>query len=153
MHNNFHKGFSLIEVLLVVAILALIGSVSVEYYRSTAVYIQTKSFANGLISDMQYARSRSLNGENTLKWGVHVVNSTNDYYEVFSTPTDYLDATKIVYSTTTAPGGVTFSDPTSGATRDIIFSRIAGTTTATSVSVLGDGNTIVDTITALGVIY
>lgn len=153
MRNNLHKGFSLLEVLLVVALLAILASSGVGYYRSTAVQIQLKSFANGLVTDMQYARSRSVNGENSLKWGVHVVNGTNDYYEIFSTPTDYADATKSVYATTTAPKGVTFSDPADSTSKDIIFSRIAGTTTATSVSVLGETGTIVATVTAYGVIY
>ena len=147
------RGFSLLEILMVVAILAILGVSGVGYYRNFAKNVESKNFSQALVSDLKYARSFSTSGENSLKWGVHAVNGTSDYYEIFSTPTNYADASKSVTSTTTLPQGVSWVSPAESASKDIIFTRISGTTTADTLIINSEsGNTTV-TVTSLGVVY
>lgn len=147
------RGFSLLEVLMVVSIIAVLGTAGVGYYRNFAKNVEVKNFSQTLVSDLKYARSLSISGESSLKWGVHAVNGADDYYEIFSTPTTYTDASKSVTSTTTLPRGLTWTSPAESASKDIIFNRISGTTTADTLIINSEnGNTTV-TITSLGVVY
>lgn len=147
------KGFSLLEILLVIAILSILGVAGVGYYLNFVKSVGVKNFSQGLVSDLKYARGRSMGGESSLKWGAHVVNSTTDYYEIFSTPTNYSDSAKSVFSTTTLPQGLSFTDPASGASKDIIFSRISGTTTSATIAVISDGRYSTTTVSSLGLVY
>lgn len=147
------RGFSLLEVLMVVSIIVVLGTAGVGYYRNFAKNVEVKNFSQTLVSDIKYTRSLSVSGENSLKWGVHAVNGADDYYEIFSTPTTYADASKSVMSTTTLPRGLTWTSPAESASKDIIFNRISGTTTADTLIINSEsGNTTV-TITSLGVVY
>ncbi len=147
------RGFSLLEILMVVSILAILGVSGVGYYRNFAKNVESKSFSQSLISDLKYSRSLSISGENSLKWGVHAVNGASDYYEIFSTPTNYADVSKTVSSTTTLPQGVSWATPPESSSKDIIFSRISGTTTADALVVSSEsGNTTIN-VSSLGVVY
>lgn len=146
-------GFSLLEILMVVSILAILGVSGVGYYRNFAKNVESKNFSQTLVSDLKYTRSLSISGESSLKWGIRAVNGTDDYYEVFSTPTTYADVSKSVTSTTTLPRGISWTSPAESASKDIIFTRISGTTTADTLIVNSEsGNTTV-TVTSLGVVY
>jgi hypothetical protein len=74
-----------------------------------------------------------MNGQDDRIWGVHFVNSSSDYYEVFSTPSNYADLAKTVLVTSYLKTGINFSYPADGQSVDIIFSKISGTTTAANI--------------------
>lgn len=150
--NGCTRGISLLEILIVVAIIALLGAAGAGVFRNTVKGIELEETARTLIADLKDVRAKALSGEDDLRWGIHAVNDTNDYYELFSTPTNYADAAKTVSVTTTFSGGTSFSDPVSGS-KDIIFSKGGGTTTASSLAVTAEGRTITITITAQGAVY
>jgi hypothetical protein len=108
----------------------------------------------GITSELKTARAKSMNGEDDMKWGVHFVNGTSDYYELFSTPTNYADGSRVTKETVYLSGGVAFSYPTEGNTTDIIFDKIYGSTTpATYVTVTAENNYATTTISSNGQIY
>ncbi len=146
------RGFSLLEVLLVVAILAILGAAGFSYYGNVAKDVEVTTVAHTLASELKDARARAMGGENQRKWGVHVVNGTSDYFEVFSTPTTYADAGTIVDRTQYLFSGVAFSDPSESTTKDIIFTGISGTTTASSLTLTSQTQTITITVSPLGLI-
>ena len=74
---------------MVISIVSILGTAGVGYYRNFAKNVEVKNFSRSLVSDLKYARSLSTSGENSLKWGVHAVNGSDDYYELFS-HTDHL---------------------------------------------------------------
>ena len=147
------RGFSLLEILMVVAILAILGVSGVGYYRNLAKNVETKNFSQTLVSDLKYARSLSTSGESSLRWGVHAVNGASDYYEFFSSSTTYSDSSMSVSSTTTLPKGVSWVSPAESASKDIIFTRISGTTTADTLIINSESGNTTLTITSLGVVY
>mgnify|MGYP000600230426 CR=1 FL=1 len=60
--------------------------------------VEIKSAIQTMVFDLKQAQSKSMIGEGNFKWGLHFVNNTDNYYEIFSTPTDYGDGGKVIVS-------------------------------------------------------
>lgn len=152
---NSSRGFSLLELIIVIAIIALLGSIGSGYYRGFIKNVELQSVSKTLAGDLKHMRSKSMIGEDGVKWGAHIVNTSggSQYYELFSTPTNYTDGAKDVISTTTLSTGLTFYDPGVGASKDIIFTKISGTTTPATIVVVSEGAYATTTISSIGSIY
>lgn len=151
--NSSKKGFTLLELLIVIAILSLLSVAGVASYRSFGKNIQVGGITRTMAADIRQAQAKAMVGEGGFKWGVHFVNSANDYYEIFSTPDVYSNGSRITISTTTLPSSIIFSDPSSGNTKDVIFNKISGTiTTATSTTLVSENLTKTINISAIGTI-
>ncbi len=135
------KGFSLLELMLVVGILAILGTAGFGMYHNFVKNVELSSMAQTIRTDLKTARSKAQAGTENYRWGIHFVNSTNDYYEIFSTPTNYADGATEVRDTVYLRGGVTFSNPTEGNTTDVVFVKISGTTTVATIAVTFSGQT------------
>lgn len=149
------KGFSLLEVLIVVTIVALLASASSGLYSNYNKGVEIKSVAETLLFDLKEMQSKSMVGENdsaglTVKWGIHFVNGATQYYELFSTPTTYSDVAKKIIFTKYLSKGLTFTDPATSSTKDIIFNRISGGSTASSVSITSSGSTKTLSVSTIG---
>lgn len=123
------------------------------YYRGFAVNLELDSSTKTLVADLREARARAMRGEETKRWGIHAVNGATDYYELFSTPTNYADVGKVVVATTTLPSTVFFSSPIESSSTDVVFERITGTAGASSLILIAEGKSLTTTISALGAIY
>ena len=152
--NTTSKGFTLLELIIVVAIVGILAVGGAAAYRNSGKSIELSSVVSVLRADLKQMQSKAMTGEDGMKWGAHLVNeTTSNYYELFSTPTSYADGGKIVIATTTLARGISFSDPISGQTKDIIFSKITGTTSATTTTLASEGFTQMITVTTIGTIY
>lgn len=147
------RGFSLLELLLVVAILGILGAAGVGYYHNAAKDIEVTTVARTLASELRDVRAKAMGGESQKKWGIHAVNGASDYFEVFSTPTNYADPGMSVERTQYLFSGVAFSDPSEGTSKDIIFTGISGTTTISSFTLVSQTQSVTVSVTALGLIY
>lgn len=131
--DKFKGGFSLLELLIVLSIVVVIASIGSSFYLNYGRNIVINSMAETMTFDLKQAQSRSMIGEGGFKWGVHFVNGTQDYYEIFSTPTDYSDVAKVIISKNYLTAGISFYDPTNSLSKDIIFDKISGSTAVTSI--------------------
>jgi len=148
--RNF--GFSLIEAIVAIGILVILAAGSLGFYRNYSKNFELESFVDSITSDLKSVQSKSINGEDDLKWGVHLVNGTEDYYETFNTSTDYGSGS--VKTTIYLPGGITFSEPMEGVNKDIIYAKIYGTIASdTTVKIVSGDTEKTINITALGNIY
>ncbi len=147
---NFSKGFTLIELMLVISILVIISSIGVGSYINYGKSVQINSVVQTLVFDLKQTQSKAMTGEGGYKWGVHFVNDEKDYYEIFSTPTDYTDSSKEIISTNYLSSGVLFSDPADSNTKNIIFNQISGSTTETIISVVSQDLTKTITVSSVG---
>lgn len=105
------RGFSLIEILIVISIIVIIGVIGSSFFIGYTRDAEIKSVSQSIVYDLRQAQSRSMAGENDFKWGIHFVNGAKDYYEIFSTPTDYNSGSKTVLSTVYLNKDFYFSNP------------------------------------------
>lgn len=148
--ENRNRGFSLMELLIVIAIIAILGVAGFETYRSFSKDVELRSVSRSIAADLRHMQSKSMTGEGGQRWGVHFVSGDityGDHYTLFSTT----GSATTTIATTTLSKGVTFSDPSSG-TKDIIFGKISGTTTVSAVSIVSEGMTQTINVTAIGTI-
>ena len=145
-----NRGFTLLEILIVISILVIISSIGVGSYLNYARNIEINSVTQNVIFDLKQTQSKAMTGEGSFKWGVHFVNSTRDYYEIFSTPTDYSDVSKVTTATNYLSSSISFSNPAEGFTKDIIFNKISGGTVATSIVLSSQYNTSTISISSIG---
>lgn len=143
-------GFSLLELLIVLGIMSLILAAGSGVYRNFGKNVELTSTSQAMSADIRHIQSKAMTGEGGLRYGVSLVNSTDDRYELFS----LTDAG--VYATTTTvylPKSITFSDPTEGTVKNVIFSKISGSTTATTTTITSEGTFATTTISSIGTIY
>lgn len=137
--NNFKSGagFTLLELLIVVAILVLIGALSVNYLSFYQKDLDLEKDADQIVNYLEQARNKSMAKEDNKAWGVHFENpaSGSDFFELYSTNTNYAGGTvseKIYLSS-----GIIFSDPVTGNSTDIQFSKLsASVASSTSVTIV-----------------
>jgi prepilin-type N-terminal cleavage/methylation domain-containing protein len=147
------RGFSLLELLITMSIVAVLAVFSVGYYRNYVRNVEFEATKNGIMTDLRDARAKAMAGTNDKAWGVRFWNSTRDFYEesagAIYAATGGLSTTTTVY----LPPGITFVWPTEGNYQDIIFSKIAGTTTAATTTITFEGLTKTVNISTNGTIY
>ena len=93
--HYFLKGFTLVELLLVIAIIAIVGATAIPIGSSFLVRTHVKNKTNELVSSLRTAQINSINGKADSQWGVSVANSKITLYannntalnQVFSIPT------------------------------------------------------------------
>jgi len=152
--QNKKRGFSLLELLVVVAVIAIISAAGVATYQSFFTSVDIQGTSKAIVSNLNLMEARAMAGQGGFNWGAHFVNgSPDDYYELFSTPTTYADAGTVIVQKDYIPLGMAFSDPASETTKDVIFNKITGTTTATTISVTTQGLVQTITVTSIGTVY
>ncbi|OGI67656.1 hypothetical protein A3A05_00665 [Candidatus Nomurabacteria bacterium RIFCSPLOWO2_01_FULL_41_12] len=148
--RKYKKGFSLLEVVIVIAIVAVMSSIGVGFYVNYNKNVEIDSVAKIIIFDLKQVQSKAMIGEGGFKWGIHFANAADDYYEIFSTPTDYSNGAKVIVSTNYLSSGATFSDPATDMTKDIIFNKISGGTSASSVAIVAGSSTKTISVSSIG---
>jgi len=128
--SSHKKGFTLIEVLVVMGITIILGGVGTASYFNFQEIQQIEAAAAELAGTLKDAHQRAISQDNSSAWGVNIVNtpdSTDDYYELF-----YGDsrAAGTVLSRTNLANGLEFLVPANGVTKEILFAKSTGLTTA-----------------------
>lgn len=122
------RGFTLIELLITMAIVIVIAGTSFGYYRSFGRAVELNLAQQTLASDLRATQARALAGELDADWGIHLVNAgagAQNYYQIFSSSSGGFNAAGISSTVYLSPA-ISFSDPTAGKTKDILFKKQSG---------------------------
>jgi len=133
MSKQNKNGFTLLELVLVIGMIVIIASISRDFYGSFVGGAQLENSAKVIIYDLRNTRDKAMNGLEDKNWGIHFVNGASDYYEIFSTPTNYSDLAKATLVTSYLPSGITYSSPAEGVNSDILFTKISGQVASSSI--------------------
>lgn len=142
-----NKGFSVIELIIVIAFLSLLGASAVFFLRNQ--FLGTlESDSQTIKARLQEAQVRAISGLEGVSWGIHFDNNaTPPFYALFP-GASYSTAS----STYLLSNLVEFQTPAGGSAKDIVFNKLNGTiATTTSVIIRLKNNTSqIKTITVSG---
>lgn len=150
--NKLQTGFTLLELMLVIAILVILATMSRDFFGNFVPGVQLEDNAKTIIYDLRNTRDKAMNGQDDRLWGIHFINGASDYYEIFSTPTDYNDVAKTVILSSYLKNNIIFSSPAESSNLDIIFGKISGQVASSSVIIKSGNNTRTIFIGAQGLI-
>ena len=149
------NGFSLLELLLVLAILTILGTVVFSSFIGYQTVVEADEEANRIRSLLRSAQGKSINGEDNSQWGVHFANPSgaSPFYELFEGSSYPGTIKEMIYLSSR----FVFTSPAIGNTQDILFQKRSGKSTgsmtitisiapaagqnqARSISVTSEGN-------------
>lgn len=146
---NNSKGFSLIEVIVTVAVIGIIAAIAVPNMIGWRGERQLQGSARNFAADVQLARLKSIRESENV---VVLVDDLADSYQIFTdlNKNEAWDAGEDVIrdvscpvgvsiNGVTLPGGLTALDPRGRSTGigDVVFTNTAGTLKTVSVNILG----------------
>jgi prepilin-type N-terminal cleavage/methylation domain-containing protein len=132
--GHLRRGGTLLELLLVVAILAILGFASVNAFSYFRDSVEIEEGQNDITRTLREARGKAMAGEQGYAWGVRFDNTDT------SAPTFTLFAgTSFGSSNTTTvhflSPFIEYESPAGAATLDMVFSKRGGTTTAATTTI------------------
>lgn len=120
-------GFSYVQLLLVIALLAVLAAIASPYYLAWQTRQQARTASATLWADLHYAQSRAMQLEQGEPWGVHIDNSLHQYVifrgSSYNSADSYNEPINYAGTVTISPSA------------DIIFAGLTGTTTAATLTI------------------
>ena len=132
-----NKGYTIIEILLVVAIIAIIGATSISMGTGFLTRNNLKNKTNELVSSLAVARISSISGKEDSPWGVNINSSSITLFAGTS------------YATRDSAFDQNFSIPSSIdiSVVEIVFNKLTGNPNSTANIVISgsgvDANTVI----------
>ena len=123
--EKIRRGFTLVELLVSIAILALLATLTYETFQKTNLSKALDTDALNVLSTLREARSLTLASKNASPWGVHLASSSVTLFQ--GTTYNAGGATNVV---TNLSSQVNVSSITlSGGGSDVVFQRLSGEAT------------------------
>jgi len=144
---NFKKGFSILEIIIVLAILILLMVLILPSFKTIRNNQIIKSTASDVFSALDKARSQSLSSIDSMEYGVHF---QSDKIVVFKGTTYSAVDVNNEEVSITSPASISDISLTGGAV-DVYFDRLSGAPNKTgTITISLDSSSKVITISATG---
>jgi len=128
------KGFSLFELLIVMAFMAIIGAVGLGHYFNFQRQVTLRTTTDEIVAFLHTMQERSKSQHNASQWGVRFTNPTGGGAPLYSSFS--FQGSPPLITTPITPIETRFLDrmldfslPADGASIDIVFDRISGSVT------------------------
>ncbi len=123
MKEKFERGFSLIEIILVIAVMSLISGVILFSFSTLNQNYALEGSAQNAVALFKDARGRTLSAKNNSQYGIHIASTSLILFPGSIFVSGNPNNETLNFSQSVAVGTTTLS----GAGFDIIFSRLKGT--------------------------
>jgi len=133
MNLRNKKGFTLVELLVAIAIMVLMISIGVVTFVSSKNASNLNSYTDGIISSLEQARGNALSGKGGSSYGIKFTTNTLTH-TLFTGSTYSSSATTNVV--TQIGTGYTLTTNLTGSSNTIVFSRLTGVPSATGTITL-----------------
>jgi prepilin-type N-terminal cleavage/methylation domain-containing protein len=119
------RGFTLIEIVIVAAIMAVLATVAVSHYGAVYRRAVLETSVEQIQSVLRLARQRAIAQQDGVEWGVHFTNpaAAAGFYEIYRTATYSSGNVTERYGLEPL---VIFITPASGASTTVLFARRTG---------------------------
>ena len=121
-HKNFCRGFSIVELIVVLGIFSIIFSISASVYSSFKAHSNLEMAANGTVEAVRFAESSAQSGKGDSKWGVKIFSNK---VVVFSGDS-YAGRDQSLDQVLNFSGGITASGLS-----EVVFEKLTGVTSMT----------------------
>lgn len=128
---QYRKGFTIIEILIVVGIGAMVAGLSVSAFSGVRNYFALRAAVQDVQTALLGARARALASSNAKVHGVHIEAGKVVQFEGLTYATSTASNITFVF-----PSGVTATSSLSGGVTDILFARLTGLAQATGTILL-----------------
>jgi len=130
---KFQKGFTLLELLIVVTITAILASVGISSYVNQQGAKLLDVTAQEIVGYLRYAQQKSIGQEGGNQWGIRFKNPVDedDFYALSlydDTDNSYISAEETRYLSS----GIEYESPTAGNFIDVSFSKLTGINVAST---------------------
>jgi prepilin-type N-terminal cleavage/methylation domain-containing protein len=129
------KAFTLIEILLVVAIICLLSSLTVPIYQSFQVATSRQTFSTELISNLRRVQLKCLSSSEDSNWGINL-GTTSQNVTIFK-GSDFSSRDQAYDEIINIPPTVSLTDTFN---HQIIYSKLTGLPNASGTITLHDTN-------------
>jgi prepilin-type N-terminal cleavage/methylation domain-containing protein len=126
------KGYTLVEMLVVVAIITVLALVSIMNFTSRRNQTHLSATASSMVALLREAQSRSVSQLSSTVWGVHFENSTttSPFFSLFSTT--YSSSSHVSYYALPTWVGYDPSSIAPGSFAEVRFAQISGSASGSS---------------------
>ena len=127
--NKFSSGFTIIELLTVVAILVILASISISLFRVFQKESGLTNAAEEIINMLRFAQNKTLASQESSQWGVYFSTSTSPQEYVLFKGSDYASRDPAYDQTHKIPEKIEIYEVNlTGGGSEIIFEKVTGNT-------------------------
>lgn len=126
-YSHAARGFTLIEMMVVIAVIGMLASVSTTAYSSFKTHENLEIAANGVVEAIRYAQANAQSGKGGSSWGAEILPSSVVVFKGAS----YAGRDAASDQALDFPGGVTASGLS-----EIVFAAVTGFTANTGIVVM-----------------
>jgi len=142
------KAFTLMELLIVVAITAILASVGISSYVNQQRAKLLDTSVQEIVGYLRYAQQKSMAQEGGNQWGVHFENpaSGNDFYALYAGATySSPEETRFLSS------GIEYESPIAGNSIDVSFSKLTGASATSTTQSITIKSTVTNSTTTISI--
>lgn len=132
------KAFTLLELILVIALIGLLGAITVPFYQSMQITTQRKTLTSEIVSNLRQTKMKSVSAVDDQSWGMNIADNE---IRVFR-GADFENRDQAYDEVLSVPPTITLG----GSLNQIIFNKFSGLPNSSGTITVSDNSGQIQTI-------